>query len=498
MATINLAEGNDTVTINQTWLDMQLGVGSHADTVINGLGGNDNLTVDYSGLSLNFGEGEDGIHIQGNSNIVQATGETSYLEIAGNGNRVTANLRDIYLAGNNNIVRSTKLVSPGYDTLYVSDRGANNNIEFVDSIRIQWSIGGQFKQISADDGQYVAIELYAESYNSSYDLQSVASALFGGSNNTIEIGALSGFLNVNNDNNTLSVTTASQGSEIDFWGNRNRYSGGSGTDNVNLIGSNTVLESADGDDVITLGIERGNIDTGNGDDTIYESATSSVINAGSDNDTVSLAGDRNEIIAGGGDDAVALTGDYLFVSGDGGNDTLTTSGDFAKLEGGDGNDVLSATGEGNRLDGGAGDDRLILSGEWNRASGGDGSDIISSGWGRDTMTGGASTDVFDFNRCSDSDVQARDVIKDFEAGVDHIDLRGIDASTLRTGNNAFTFIGAERFHKVAGELHFKFYDREGTDHDVTVVSADVTGDGRTDFAITLTGLKMLTAADFVL
>ena len=37
-------------------------------------------------------------------------------------------------------------------------------------------------------------------------------------------------------------------------------------------------------------------------------------------------------------------------------------------------------------------------------------------------------------------------------GTDTINLSGID-NTRSSGNQAFSFIGSDRFHKVAGELH---------------------------------------------
>ena len=50
----------------------------------------------------------------------------------------------------------------------------------------------------------------------------------------------------------------------------------------------------------------------------------------------------------------------------------------------------------------------------------------------------------------------RDRIHDFSRnGGDKINLSGIDANTVREGNQAFTFIGKSDFHEKAGELRYE-------------------------------------------
>ncbi|WP_210213311.1 hypothetical protein, partial [Sinorhizobium medicae] len=50
----------------------------------------------------------------------------------------------------------------------------------------------------------------------------------------------------------------------------------------------------------------------------------------------------------------------------------------------------------------------------------------------------------------------------------------------------------------AGELIYKTFNPAGTADDKTVVYGDLNGDGRADFQIELSGLKSLTAGDFLL
>lgn len=131
----------------------------------------------------------------------------------------------------------------------------------------------------------------------------------------------------------------------------------------------------------------------------------------------------------------------------------------------------------------------------NTLSGLGGNDILSGGQGADNLYGGKGKDVFVFNELTDSAVKVsgRDTIYDFSKKQgDKIDLTGIDALTAKAGNQAFTFIGTEKFSKTAGELR---YVKEKAD---TYVYCDVNGDGKADFALHIDSLVNLKAGDFLL
>jgi serralysin len=126
---------------------------------------------------------------------------------------------------------------------------------------------------------------------------------------------------------------------------------------------------------------------------------------------------------------------------------------------GTGNDVLIGNDVGNHLDGGKGDD---------------------------VFTGNGGSDVFVF-----SDLGGHDAITDFARGSDKIDLRGIDAITTQSGDQAFNFIGDAAFSGHAGELHTT------TVSGVNFLSGDVNGDGAADFMINL-GAAHVNSADIYL
>ena len=90
------------------------------------------------------------------------------------------------------------------------------------------------------------------------------------------------------------------------------------------------------------------------------------------------------------------------------------------------------------------------------------------------------------------DVAGQDQILDFLDGdKDRINLADIDA--IEGGiDNAFTFIGDDKFTKKAGELR---YQVTGVN---ALVQGDVDGNGKADFAVLVINDNILVALDFVL
>ena len=106
----------------------------------------------------------------------------------------------------------------------------------------------------------------------------------------------------------------------------------------------------------------------------------------------------------------------------------------------------------------------------------------------------AGADLFVLTVLSDSiaPISGRDRITDFSSlAGDRIDLHLLDANANLFGDQAFTFVGLAGFSGSAGELNY------GTGVD-SRIQGDVNGDALPDFAILLSGVRSLTASDFVL
>lgn len=294
----------------------------------------------------------------------------------------------------------------------------------------------------------------------------------------------------------------------------NRLMGGDGGDTLMGRGGDDMLDGGGGFDTasyaealagVTVDLAiAGPQSTGEGADTLIsiENLTGSAFA-----DTLKGTSGDNVILGGAGDDTLASLG---------GND---------RLDGGDGLDTASYAGvaAGVRVDlnftgsqftsvgsqriigienvaGSAFADTLTGNAGANALSGGGGNDLLTGGLGRDTLTGGADRDLFDFNAIDESAVGAgtRDVITDFQLGLDDIDLRDIDANASRSGDQGFKFIGAQAFQGRAGELRYQTFDEAGTANDVTAITGDINGDRVADFEIEIAGIVKVTSSDFLL
>ncbi len=161
--------------------------------------------------------------------------------------------------------------------------------------------------------------------------------------------------------------------------------------------------------------------------------------SGGSSTTDTLVGsDGNDLLKGG-------TGADFVYGGDGA-DRLKGGNDDDSVDGGNGNDDIIGNGGNDILLGGSGNDALKgrdgndqLAGQSGRDDiyGGTGDDLIVGGAGNDWMWGDQGADTFVFGPGSGSDK-----IKDFEAGIDHIDLQAyglIDSQSFL--DNAYDHYG---------------------------------------------------------
>ncbi len=99
---------------------------------------------------------------------------------------------------------------------------------------------------------------------------------------------------------------------------------------------------------------------------------------------------------------------------------------------------------------------------------------------------GTGSDLFVFDRAPHSPNSSdRDVIQDFELGIDRIDLSDLVAGT-------FDFIGTSGFSGTAAEVNAV------TAGGNTTVRIDVDGDGTADMKIILSGVTGIQDGDFIL
>jgi Ca2+-binding RTX toxin-like protein len=157
------------------------------------------------------------------------------------------------------------------------------------------------------------------------------------------------------------------------------------------------------------------------------------------------------------------------------------------------------------LSGTANNDILIDSNTGHTINGGDGNDIIIGNGGADTMTGGNGADTFAYLAVTDTGTTAptRDVIADFLAGTDKINVNAIDANTQANGNQNFTFVdhsaSAAATAGFTGNAQLVYYLDSGSNH--YLLAGNTTGGNNSvaEFVIDMgTVHKNLSNADFIL
>jgi Ca2+-binding RTX toxin-like protein len=236
---------------------------------------------------------------------------------------------------------------------------------------------------------------------------------------------------------------------------------GDGYDDI-IIGA-TGADSRAGETYVIFGRTSNQTEGTAGADSLTGADGNDVLNGYAGNDT--LIGRKREDVLNGGDND-----DRLY----GGNGLDTLNGDG-------GNDRLFGMNDNDTLNGGAGDDRIV---------GGNGDDTITGGAGRDVLSGGAGSDTFVYTDALDSVAGAtRDVINDFEHGVDKIDLSALDAIP---GGDDDPFVIVSAFTGTAGEVRL-FNNATGSS-----AAIDIDGDGVADMSIFIKSDAPLDASDFVL
>jgi Ca2+-binding RTX toxin-like protein len=206
------------------------------------------------------------------------------------------------------------------------------------------------------------------------------------------------------------------------------------------------------------------------------------------------AGDDTIEGLGGFDQLFARDGDDELFGGDGGDKLYCGYGND-RAWGGMSNDVLFGDPGDDDLHGEPGNDHLLGDSGNDTLWGGTGKDILNGGIGADVLLGGYGwADEFAFINFNEVGLApgTRDIIVDFEVGLDKIALGGMDADIVHNGNNVFRLSETTLHDGKPGSLRVVVVNGN------TYVMADRDGDRVSDFAIQLEGIHQLTATDFYL
>ncbi len=316
---------------------------------------------------------------------------------------------------------------------------------------------------------------------------------------------------------TLQTTDSSENISFHFnettqvvtqvWGSDNSWIVGTSlADSIEARAGDDVIGGFDGDDTLLGGSGDDTLRGGSGDDTMFggigndriagaeTSGTSADrLDGGDGIDTADYGDALGRVLVDLQNDVRGAGFARFFDEGAAAGDTFISienviGSDFADNLRGDANDnVLEGGAVSDRLYGRAGDDTL---------DGGTGVDALYGNLGADVMTGGPDLrgDRFIYFSMNETGVGAgnRDIITDFQTGLDRIEIRRFDADTTQGGRQGFDFVADAAFTNTAGELR---YAQTGGN---TIVQGDVNGDGLADFEIELTGIINLVEGDFLI
>ncbi|WP_226577115.1 calcium-binding protein [Acuticoccus sediminis] len=237
-------------------------------------------------------------------------------------------------------------------------------------------------------------------------------------------------------------------------------------------GYGDLIEGFNGDDVLYGGAGEDRMFGDRGADVMYGGNANDILYGDAGNDSLYGGAGADSLYGNGGDD---------YIEGGNGHDLIGGFAGHDELWGGAGNDTIMAGGGNDTVEGEAGNDviygkrgnDLLFGGDGNdRIFGDEGNDTINGGDGADGLFGGAGADVFTYFEASESYLGSADNLRDFEAGVDTIDL------------SAFDLVFVDEFTGAGDEV--TFVERS----DRTSVQADIDGDGSADLYIVVhtTGL----------
>lgn len=271
----------------------------------------------------------------------------------------------------------------------------------------------------------------------------------------------------------VQVTTGAYDDKIQV------YTPDRGTSTVNGMGGDDTISGWTGLDKLRGGDGNDHLSGGSGDDSLGGGSGNDILDGGAGSDTATYVSAETGL-------RVRLDYAGLQDTRGAGTDLLVS---IENVTGSDFGDRLGGNGLANVLNGGAGNDGLF---------GQSGNDVLIGGAGYDLMNGGDGADQFRFLALGDFAPTKRDVITDFSAVQgDTIDLSEIDPDRRVAGDQAFVFIGADKFSGATGK-NYELRVIPTADGNGFVVQGDVNHDGKADFTFKVTTDVPLVAADFIL
>ena len=352
--------GNDTILIH---------TGEHSDNITGG-SGTDTLDVsDRSDLGLTMDLGAGIYELQGGTNSI--TGIEIIKATQVDDNIDTGNLGGITVFGN----------------------GGDDKLTGGNGIQILWGGAGDdtLSGGAGNDKLYGGVGKDTLEGGAGIDLASYYDA-GGGVEVYLNFGTATGAAGDDTLTGIENLTGSAFGDRLIGDAGRNVFYGNNGDDIIKTKGGDDVVHGGNGDDKIVGDTGNETLNGNAGDDIVFGLAGDDTLTGFLGGDYLS-GGQGNDILLGGAGDDV--------LRGNRGNDTLEGNKDSDRLYGGGGNDILN---------GGDGVDYLL---------GENGIDVLHGGEGNDNLTGGALADTFVYKNTA---TEGYDRIKDFEDGIDQIDL----------------------------------------------------------------------------
>ncbi|QIG48153.1 hypothetical protein G5V57_10705 [Nordella sp. HKS 07] len=417
--------------------------GAGGNDKISGLGGNDNLTGGAGTDTISGGDGNDTFNVSGAND--------TYDTLSGDGGVDTLKINTaaaLTLAKFNATTQSIEVLL-GTNNNAINGTGAANTLDFS-GLTAKSGVG----VISGLEGNDTLIgSAFADSLRGGAGVDSVMGGdgddtlLVTGTSDSTDIlngGSGTDTLKVEGTSNlTLTNFNASSQSVENWAGNNHGLIGTSAANTLDLSGLQSVngLTFVDGSggndtligsafaDSLRGGAGVDSVMGGDGDDTLLVTGASDstdILNGGSGTDTLKVEGTSNLTLTNFNASSQSIenwAGNNHGLMGTSAANTLDLSGlqsvnGLTFVDGSGGNDTIRGSNFNDVLRGGAGDD------------------TIGGNAGNDTLTGNAGADTFIFATGGDADI-----ITDFVAGTDQIDLTGVaDVDTF--GDLQMTQVGS--------------------------------------------------------